>query len=66
MNNATNMLWCAIAAAGAAGLAGCSGQSARVDTNESATAAGPVATSTEDFRKLRFAEAWRGLTIKDG
>ncbi len=66
MKNMTSVLWCAVAAAGAAVLAGCSGQSARVDTNESATAAGPVATSTEDFRKLRFAEAWRGLTIRDG
>ena len=57
-----HVLWCAIAAAGAAGLAGCSGQGAYVDTG----AAGPVATSTEDFRKLRFAEAWRGLAIEDG
>jgi predicted Zn-dependent protease len=60
------VLWCAIAAAGAAGLAGCSGQSARVDVAESAAAAGPVVTSTEDFRKLRFAEAWRGLKIEGG
>lgn len=61
-----NVLWCAIAAAGAAGLAGCSGQDVYVDPGVSVGDAGPVATSPEDFRKLRFAEAWRGLTIKDG
>lgn len=61
-----NVLWCAIAAAGAAGLAGCSGQDVYVDSGASVGDAGPVATSTEDFRKLRFAEAWRGLAIEDG
>lgn len=61
-----NVLWCAIAAAGAAGLAGCSGQGAHVEPGVSVGDTGPVARSTEDYRKIRFAEAWRGLAIEDG
>lgn len=66
MKYATNVLWCAIAAAGAAGLAGCAGQDAHVGGGATATAAGPVATSVEDYRKIRFANAWRGLAVRDG
>jgi tetratricopeptide (TPR) repeat protein len=64
MKNVTAVLWCALAAAGIAGFAGCSGQATRV--TDSGAAAGPVVTSTDDYRKLRFIEAFRGLEVVDG
>lgn len=64
MVSVKSVLWCAVGAAAAWSLAGCSGQSsARVD---GAGAAGPVIRSTDDYRKVRFDEAWRGLRIEDG
>jgi len=63
--NRTRVLCLAAFAAGAAGLAGCSGTAASVSM-EGAGAAGPVATDAQDYRKVRFAEAMRGLTIADG
>lgn len=66
MKNTVYVLCCAIAAAGAAGLAGCSGQGARVETDAPSMAAGPVVKSVDDYRKVRFAAAWRGLSIQDG
>lgn len=75
-------LWCAITAAGIAGLAGCAGQASHIETSKAdgsenrttglegqastEAAAGPVVKSVEDFRKVRFREAFRGLEITDG
>lgn len=58
------VLWTALAAAGAAGLAGCAGQAAHIEAADGA--AGPVARSVDDYRKIRFEEAFRGLEIVDG
>ena len=57
-------LWCALAAAGVAGLAGCAGQPVHVESADGA--AGPVVRSTDDYRKIKFAEAFRGLEVVDG
>ncbi|HZW08385.1 MAG TPA: hypothetical protein VFF69_00640 [Phycisphaerales bacterium] len=65
MRNGSVVLWCAACAAGAMALAGCTGQATRVSI-EGDGAAGPVAKSPEDYRKVRFAEAMRGLAIRDG
>lgn len=64
MNQNRIVLWSALAAAGVVGLAGCTGQPARVDVADGA--AGPVVKSTDDYRKVRFAEAFRGLEVADG
>jgi tetratricopeptide (TPR) repeat protein len=53
-----------VAAAGLACLAGCAGQPAHVESADGA--AGPVARSTDDYRKIRFEEAFRGLAVSDG
>ncbi|VAX42079.1 hypothetical protein MNBD_PLANCTO03-388 [hydrothermal vent metagenome] len=68
-------LWCAITAAGIAGLAGCTGQATHIETTRThgsesratgEAAVGPVVKSTADYRKVRFAEAMRGLAIEGG
>lgn len=64
MKKNTIVLWCASAATGIAGLAGCAGQAARVETTGADV--GPVVKTTDDYRKLRFQEAFRGLDIVDG
>lgn len=64
MKTARTVLWCAIAATGVAGLAGCAGQATHVESTEGAL--GPVVKTTDDYRKLRFEEAFRGLKVVDG
>lgn len=64
MNKSRILMWSAVGAAGMAGLAGCAGQATHIETSDGA--AGPVARSTDDYRKLRFEEAFRGLAVSDG
>lgn len=65
MKHRMQLVCLAAMAAGVAGLAACSSQSARV-SGDGAGAAGPVSTDAQDYRKIRFAEAMRGLVIEDG
>jgi len=64
MKKQQSVLWCAVAAAGIAGLAGCAGQATHMEASEGSL--GPVVKTTDDYRKLRFEEAFRGLRIEDG
>ncbi len=75
MQKLNTPLWCAIVATGIAGLAGCTGQATHIETtkahgseNRATTeaAVGPVVRSIEDYRKVRFIEAFRGLEVADG
>lgn len=65
MSNGTGVLWWAACAAGAMVLAGCSGQTSQVSI-DGAGAAGPVSQDPDNYKKARFAEAMRGLEIRDG